>query len=171
MVVPAGGASAASVEVRSLCLVTRSAEATADVGAALVGGLRPGDIVLLTGGIGSGKTAFAKGVARGLGVEETVVSPTFLLHSIYRGRMTLNHFDFYRLNEPAEAAELGIEEAAQSGVTLIEWGDRFPGLIAPPFLEVNLDLGDGPDDRCLTLRFAGDEWWHRLPGLFGAHDG
>jgi tRNA threonylcarbamoyladenosine biosynthesis protein TsaE len=163
MVVPA-----TAVEVRSLDLVTRSAAATADVGAALVHGLRRGDIVLLTGGIGSGKTVLAKGVARGLGIEETVVSPSFLLHGIYRGRLTLNHFDFYRLNDPAEAAELGIEEAAESGVTLIEWGDRFPGLIEPPFLEIHFELGDGPDDRDLTFRFAGDEWWHRLPRLFAA---
>lgn len=163
MVVPA-----TAVEVRSLDLVTRSADATADVGAALAQGLRTGDIVLLTGGIGSGKTVFAKGVARGLGIEGTVVSPSFLLHGIYHGRVTLNHFDFYRLDDPAEAAELGIEEASESGVTLIEWGDRFPGLIEPPFLELHLELGEAPDDRSLTFRFAGGDWWRRLPGLFHA---
>src|SRR4051812_40798168 len=97
--------------------------------------LRPGDVVVLSGGIGAGKTVFAKGVARALGVTETVVSPSFTLHQTYEGRLRLNHFDFYRLDSGGEAFELGIDEAASGdAVTLIEWGDRFPDAIAPPFL-------------------------------------
>jgi tRNA threonylcarbamoyladenosine biosynthesis protein TsaE len=126
--------------------------------------LRPGDVVVLSGGIGAGKTVFAKGVARALGVTETVVSPSFTLHQTYEGdRLRLNHFDFYRLESGGEAFELGIDEAASGdAVTLIEWGDRFPDAIAPPFLVVRIDLGEGEDERVISTRPVGSEWERRL---------
>jgi tRNA threonylcarbamoyladenosine biosynthesis protein TsaE len=143
-------------------ILSRAPEQTAALGEQLAAVLRAGDVLLLSGPIGSGKTVFAKGIARGLGVTETVVSPSFALHAVYEGRLTFNHFDFYRLESSEEAFELAIPEAADGeAVTVIEWGDRFPGLVAPPYLGVRFDQGDADDDRWLTLRPTGEGWRDR----------
>jgi tRNA threonylcarbamoyladenosine biosynthesis protein TsaE len=120
----------------------------------LVSVLRPGDIVVLSGGIGAGKTVFAKGVARALGIGvDAVTSPSFPLHNIYEGTLTLNHFDFYRLESEQEARALGIDELADAqALTLIEWGDRFPGVVRPPYLHVDLELGETDDERWVSVR-------------------
>jgi tRNA threonylcarbamoyladenosine biosynthesis protein TsaE len=143
-------------------ILSRAPEQTAELAEQLATVLRAGDVLLLSGPIGSGKTVFAKGIARGLGVRETVVSPSFALHAVYEGRLTFNHFDFYRLESSEEAFELAIPEAADAAaVTVIEWGDRFPGLVAPPYLEVRFEQGDLDDDRRLTIRPTGEGWRDR----------
>jgi tRNA threonylcarbamoyladenosine biosynthesis protein TsaE len=143
-------------------ILSRAPEQTAELAEQLAAVLRAGDVLLLSGPIGAGKTVFAKGVARGLGVRETVVSPSFALHAVYEGRLTFNHFDFYRLETSEEAFELAIPEAADAAaVTVIEWGDRFPGLVAPPYLDVRFEQGDLDDDRWLTIRPTGDGWRER----------
>ena len=142
-------------------LLSRGPGETMAIGAALAELLRAGDVVILSGGIGSGKTVLAKGVARGLGVREEVVSPSFTLHAIYEGRLTLNHFDFYRLESAQEAFELALDEAADEAVTLVEWGERFPEAIAPPYLELRLELGEAEDDRWLSGRAVGAGWEDR----------
>jgi tRNA threonylcarbamoyladenosine biosynthesis protein TsaE len=106
--------------------VTRSAEQTAAVACALVPSLAPGDVFLLSGDLGAGKTAFVKGLALGLGIPpDDVSSPTFsLLHEYTGGRLTLHHADLYRLS-PEEVEDLGLDElAASGGILAIEWPDR-----------------------------------------------
>lgn len=83
-----------------------------------------GDVVLLTGELGAGKTTFVRGVARGMGLAAPVASPTFQLVRIYPGRIQLAHVDLYRIENDAELAGLGLEELAEDGAVVIEWGDR-----------------------------------------------
>jgi tRNA threonylcarbamoyladenosine biosynthesis protein TsaE len=154
-------AAARALVAGSARVPTRAPAETMAVAEALVELLRPGDVVILAGGIGSGKTVFAKGVARALDVREDVVSPSFTLHNVYEGRLTLNHFDFYRLETAREAFELALDETADEALTLVEWGERFPEAIAPPYLEVRLELGEAEDDRWLSGRAVGAGWDER----------
>jgi tRNA threonylcarbamoyladenosine biosynthesis protein TsaE len=106
--------------------LTRSEDETAAVGRQLAEGLRAGAVVLLYGDLGAGKTAFVKGLAEGLGVaRDEVSSPTFTLVQEYRGgRVTLFHVDLYRLDDPREIADLGLDEIAADGVLAIEWAEK-----------------------------------------------
>jgi tRNA threonylcarbamoyladenosine biosynthesis protein TsaE len=135
-------------------VLSRGPDATMALAEELVSVLRPGDVLVLSGGIGAGKTVFAKGVARALGIgADAVTSPTFPLHNIYEGTLTLNHFDFYRLRSEQEARDLGVDELADGqALTLIEWGDRFPAVVRPPYLHVDLELGETDDERWVSVR-------------------
>jgi tRNA threonylcarbamoyladenosine biosynthesis protein TsaE len=128
---------------------------------------RPGDIILVAGDLGSGKTAFAQGFGRALGVVELITSPTFTLVRSYEGgRFPLIHVDVYRLDHLQELVDLGIPEILESdGVTLIEWGDVVAPLLPPDFLEVSLELGTSDDERFLTLRGIGTSWSSRMGAL------
>jgi tRNA threonylcarbamoyladenosine biosynthesis protein TsaE len=151
---------------RAVRRASASAAETMRIGEAVGKVLAPGDLLLLRGEIGAGKTTFVKGVAAGLGIEEPVVSPTFLLHLIYEGRLTLNHFDFYRLDDPSEALIFGLDETLDSGgVALVEWADRIPTALRPPYLDIELEPGHGADDRLLAFRPAGGSWAERLAAL------
>jgi len=86
--------------------------------------LQPGDVVLLTGELGAGKTTFVRGVARGTGSGADVASPTFQLVRIYPGRVQLAHVDLYRVESLAELRDLGLEELAEAGAVVVEWGER-----------------------------------------------
>ena len=86
--------------------------------------LQAGDIVLLTGELGAGKTTFVRGVARGTGSSADVASPTFQLVRIYPGRVQLAHVDLYRVESNAELRDLGLDELADRGAVVVEWGDR-----------------------------------------------
>jgi tRNA threonylcarbamoyladenosine biosynthesis protein TsaE len=122
---------------------TRSAAETVLAGLALAPCLRAGDVVVLTGDLGAGKTTLTQGVAEGLGVQEPVVSPTFNILVVHQGRLTLNHLDLYRLAREQELEDIDFYGTLESGgVSLIEWGDRFLGALPPDRLEVSLHLED-----------------------------
>ena len=105
-------------------MVTREAAETRALGAALARAARAGDLLSLIGELGAGKTQFAKGFGAGLGVTDTIVSPSFVLMAEYRGRLPLFHIDLYRLADAAEALAGGlIDERQGEGVTLIEWAE------------------------------------------------
>jgi tRNA threonylcarbamoyladenosine biosynthesis protein TsaE len=106
--------------------VTRSQAETEELAAALARGFRGGEVVLLTGELGAGKTAFVRGLARGAGADpEDVASPTFVLLTTYPGRLTLHHADLYRLRGDGDELELGLEELpGPHGVLAIEWAER-----------------------------------------------
>jgi tRNA threonylcarbamoyladenosine biosynthesis protein TsaE len=142
---------------------TKSPDDTRELAAAVAGVVHEGDVVLLAGELGSGKTVFAQGFGRGLGVEEPVTSPTFTLLRTYEGRITLVHADVYRLDHLQEVVDLALPELLdEGGVALVEWGDMAAATLAPDFLEVGLELGAGDDDRVLTLRAVGGRWSARL---------
>ena len=113
-------------------ILTNSEHETEAAGARLAGSLRAGDVVLLYGDLGAGKTAFTRGLARGLGIDPAdVSSPTFTLIQEYHGRLTLYHVDLYRLDE-REVDDLGLEELVLGdGVVVIEWAERWRGRPEP----------------------------------------
>jgi tRNA threonylcarbamoyladenosine biosynthesis protein TsaE len=138
---------------------TGSVEETRTLAAALADLARPGDIVVLAGDLGAGKTAFVQGFGRGLGVSEAITSPTFTLARQYDGRLLLHHLDVYRLEQIDEVFDVGLPELLDEGaVTLIEWGDAILPALPADFLEVRLTFGDGDDDRVLALRVVGPTW-------------
>ena len=104
--------------------VTSSPAETERVGMLLGERLRPGDVVLLTGELGAGKTTFVRGVAQGTGSKADVASPTFQLVRVYPGRVQLAHVDLYRIGDSAELRHLGLEELADQGAVVVEWGER-----------------------------------------------
>lgn len=142
---------------------TKSVDDTRALAAELAPLTRPGDLILLAGGLGAGKTAFVQGFARGLGVEETVTSPTFVLVRSYQGRLPMVHLDVYRLDRVQELVDLGIAEILdEDGVTLIEWGDVVRPALPGDFLEVRLEPGAADDERIVLLRAVGPTWPSRL---------
>jgi len=121
--------------------ITSSEQETIDLGCSIGIWASKGDIVLLFGDLGSGKTAMSKGIAKGLGVESCVTSPTFTLMQVYQGRLNLYHFDLYRLNNTDELADLGYEEFlfSDDGVAVVEWADRMQELIPERYLRVDIE--------------------------------
>jgi tRNA threonylcarbamoyladenosine biosynthesis protein TsaE len=107
-----------------LDIVTNSPAETEFAGEQLGRGLREGDLLLLEGDLGAGKTTFVRGVARGVGSSAHVASPTFQLVRVYPGRVQLAHVDLYRLESGADLLDLGLEELLEHGAVVVEWGDR-----------------------------------------------
>ena len=148
---------------------TASVEETQALAAAVGGLARPGDLVLLAGDLGAGKTAFAQGFGRALDVTEPITSPTFTLAQQYEGRLVVHHLDVYRLDQLGEVADLGLSELLDDGgVVLIEWGDAILPVLPNDYLEVRLTFGAGDDDRLLALRSVGPGWAHRQVSLLHA---
>ena len=141
--------------------------ATEDLAASLARLAGTCDVLALAGDLGTGKTVFARAFIRALGTVEEVPSPTFTLVQIYElGRVTVYHFDLFRLNAPGEVFELGIEEAFADGISLIEWPERMLGLLPGERLDVALAMGPTTDSRHVRLTGHG-AWAERLRGLHG----
>jgi tRNA threonylcarbamoyladenosine biosynthesis protein TsaE len=147
-------------------VVTASAEETRAVGAALATLLVAGDVVVLAGDLGAGKTTFAQGVARGLGVETTVTSPSFTLVQQYVGRLPVAHVDVYRLDRIQELHDLGFEELVDGdGVVLLEWGDVVAQVLPADRLIVRLEPGGDDDERWIAVDGHGARWRARADQL------
>lgn len=125
---------------------TTTPEATQRLAAALAGVAAPGDLVCLWGELGAGKTAFAKGFGRGLGVASTINSPSFVLMAEHEGRIPLFHLDLYRLADATDARSSGLLDDRQAtGVTVVEWPERFGVALPASRLDVRIDgTGDAP---------------------------
>ncbi len=134
---------------------SHSAEETFHFAETLAESCRSGLVISLRGDLGTGKTVFTKGFARGLGITETVTSPTFTIMQIYEGgRLALRHFDVYRIMDPEEMYEVGLDEyVGGDGVTLIEWADRIRELLPPDTVDITIekDPSKGPDYRKITV--------------------
>ena len=134
--------------------------ATAALGARVAGALKPGDAVLLQGELGAGKTTLARGILRALGVREYVPSPSFTLVQSYETPgLTVRHFDLYRVANPRELDELGVEEALAEGAVLIEWPDRARERMPENALEIQLST---TSDTAREARLTGPARWLRL---------
>ncbi len=132
-------------------LHTASERETAEAGRLLAPLLAPNDVVALTGDLGAGKTVLAKAVAAGLGVQEPVISPTFNMLLVHPGRLSLYHFDLYRLDDEAQLEDIDFYATLEAGgVSLIEWGERFPDALPPDHLAVVLTIA-GDEERDIEL--------------------
>jgi tRNA threonylcarbamoyladenosine biosynthesis protein TsaE len=144
---------------------------TKAIGAALAGLLDPGDVVGLTGDLGAGKTRLVQGAAAALGVEDPVLSPTFMLVREYDGDLSVHHVDAYRLSGPLELEDLGLEEVlAADAVVFVEWADRVAAALPESWLELVLHIRDD-ETREIEVRPHGDAWAARAERLAGAVDG
>lgn len=121
--------------------LSREAE-TSRLGAAIARKLRPGDAVCLTGPLGAGKSTLARALVRALTTpDEDVPSPTFTLVQFYEGeRLKIAHFDLYRLSDPDEAYEIGLDEALEDGAAIIEWPERLEGRLPPDRLDIEISI-------------------------------
>jgi tRNA threonylcarbamoyladenosine biosynthesis protein TsaE len=151
-------------------LRTETADETRDAGEALAPLLGARDTVVLTGDLGAGKTTLVQGIARGLGVEDHVASPTFTLIREYAGRLDVAHVDVYRLQRVQDVLDLALEEVGgPERVLLVEWGDAVADLLPPDLLTVELTT---PDPRTEVRRIAieprGSSWALRWEALEAA---
>jgi tRNA threonylcarbamoyladenosine biosynthesis protein TsaE len=145
----------------------RSLQETGEFGRFLGGICRQGDLILLSGELGAGKTALAGFIARGLGVppESYVTSPSFSLMNRHEGRMPLYHIDCYRLEDEDDVEASGlIDYIVADGLTVIEWPDRLGSLLPPGRLEIYLTGGPG-EERLASVTARGSAWLQRLQAL------
>ncbi|MDQ4143878.1 MAG: tRNA (adenosine(37)-N6)-threonylcarbamoyltransferase complex ATPase subunit type 1 TsaE [Actinomycetota bacterium] len=155
--------------MRALSVSSRSPEETRILGAALAPVMMPGDVISLSGDLGAGKTVFVQGLARALGVETHVTSPTFTLTHEYRGRYPIVHLDVYRLDSFQEVLDLGYEELLDPGaIFIVEWGDAVSPLLPRRYLSVEILRGDPTEDddlRTVHFRPTGPEWASKLEAM------
>jgi tRNA threonylcarbamoyladenosine biosynthesis protein TsaE len=147
--------------------------ATERLGAALASALSPGDLVLLEGELGAGKTTLVRAIARAFGVPEDVpvTSPTFTLVQDLPGRVPIVHADLYRIDAAADVAELGLGDAiGGDAVVLVEWGERFAVALGPPTVVVRLALGDVETARTARIDVASPRGRAIVAALLAATD-
>ncbi|HEY8573309.1 tRNA (adenosine(37)-N6)-threonylcarbamoyltransferase complex ATPase subunit type 1 TsaE [Phenylobacterium sp.] len=144
--------------------------ATARLGAAIAGKLAAGEAVCLSGPLGAGKSTLARALVRALTTpDEDVPSPTFTLVQFYEGpRLKVAHFDLYRLSDPDEAYEIGLDEALEDGAAVIEWPERLEGRLPPDRLDVEIALGETGDDEARYVRLIPHGAWEGRGLEFGS---
>jgi tRNA threonylcarbamoyladenosine biosynthesis protein TsaE len=128
--------------------------------------VQPGDFILLTGELGAGKTVFVQGLARALGFQGPVTSPTFVLVQHYPGRIPVVHADLYRMGTRAEVDDLALTELGEGSVTVVEWGEAARSSIDCEFLELFFEV-DAGDLRRISAVPSGGSWARRLASLVG----
>jgi tRNA threonylcarbamoyladenosine biosynthesis protein TsaE len=138
-------------KTQSIVRLTRSAEETFRLAEDMAGTFRGGEVVLLTGRLGAGKTVFVKGLAAGLGVEDAsrVCSPSYTLVNIYEGRFRIFHIDLYRLQNDSEIRDIGWEDFLGEGVVIIEWAEKLP--LTLEGIRVTIEQGND-DTRTIKIR-------------------
>ena len=131
---------------------TNSFEETVEFGRKLGSILKPGDVICLSGDLGTGKTALTNGIAKALGINSYITSPTFTLVNEYQGKYTLYHFDVYRIADPDEMFDIGFDEYINGeGITIIEWGELISGILPSEiiYLTIKKDISTGLDYRLI----------------------
>ncbi|HEX2926186.1 MAG TPA: tRNA (adenosine(37)-N6)-threonylcarbamoyltransferase complex ATPase subunit type 1 TsaE [Ruminiclostridium sp.] len=140
---------------------THSFEETVQFGRKLGSKLKPGDVICLTGDLGTGKTALTNGIAKELGIDSYITSPTFTLVNEYQGKYPLYHFDVYRIADPDEMFDIGFEEYLNSdGITIIEWGELIWPILPKEIIKVDIqkNLNKGLDIRNISVEFIGSKY-------------
>ena len=134
-------------------ITTNSPTETEAVGASLAAKLEPGSVIAFTGDLGAGKTAFTRGLAKGLGIEERVTSPTFTIVNEYEGgRLPLFHFDMYRLGSADELFHIGWEDyLARNGVCAVEWSENVDEALDGDTIRVDISRGEDDNTRIITI--------------------
>ncbi|WP_040197351.1 tRNA (adenosine(37)-N6)-threonylcarbamoyltransferase complex ATPase subunit type 1 TsaE [Candidatus Soleaferrea massiliensis] len=133
---------------------THSYQETLEVAERLAALLRPGDVIAFKGGLGAGKTAFVTGLAKGLGIESDVQSPTFAIVNEYRGKaVTLYHFDMYRIETYEDLYSTGFFDYLETGAILaIEWSENIEGVLPENVIEITLSPGEDENSREITVK-------------------
>lgn len=143
-------------------MISKDAAATMQAGRRLAALVRPGDVITLSGALGAGKTTFAAGFGEGLGIDEPVTSPSFVLVRTYRSGFTpLFHVDAYRLTSLGEFEDLDVMDEASDGVLLIEWGDAVVGVLPEDHLRIHLAVDPDQDDTRTITFHPGGGWMQR----------
>lgn len=136
---------------------THSEQDTIDLGAALGRVLTDGDVLALQGDLGAGKTHFVQGIAKGMGIGDPVVSPTFTILNYYEHAVPLQHFDFYRLEDEYELDDLGFDDYLTRGVTVIEWSEKFPHRLPEDAARIFIEK-KSLTERIFHFEFNGSRW-------------
>ena len=146
-------------------LISTSPEETRVIGRIVGEHAAAGDVVLLTGELGTGKTCLTQGILHGLGSDDLARSPTFVLISEHHGRMPLYHMDLYRVGSVEQTEELGIEEYLEGdGLTVVEWADNVPGIFPDDSLRIHIELVS-EDERRLSFTAATDRFAGMLEAI------
>ncbi len=149
--------------VRLVKLLSTSALETAKMGERIGRLLEGGDVVAMTGVLGSGKSVLARGIMAGLGVASKMPSPSFVIVASYDGKYPVNHIDLYRLENPDEASAVGIEDMLYSdAISIIEWAEKIDKMLPPSRLDVMIELMGKPEERLVTLVPSDDAIGRRL---------
>ncbi len=144
-----------------MSVVVRTGDEMRALGERLARLLQPGDLVVLSGGLGAGKTTLTQGIGRGLGVRAPVLSPTFVIARVHRdGRVPLVHVDAYRLSSVDEVDDLDLDASLEDSVTVVEWGEGLVEGLSGDRLEVRIARSDDPDDetRLVDVVGVGERW-------------
>ena len=159
----------------SIRIQTHGPQRTQELGEVIGRNAQPGDIYLLIGPLGAGKTCLSQGIARGLEVPEHLRSPTFVLMTRRQGRLALNHLDLYRINDPWEAWDLGVDEQLfDAGVCIVEWADKAAELFPPESCWIALEYGPDESQRAITITVTSpryDALLRRLTAAFSVGSG
>jgi tRNA threonylcarbamoyladenosine biosynthesis protein TsaE len=134
-------------------------------GQRLAGILRPGDLLVLIGPLGAGKTALVQGIGAGLGVSGNVVSPTFVIARIHKGKLPLVHVDAYRLQSLDEVDDLDLDVDTADAVTVVEWGAGLVEQLSDARLEIAIDRAEDSEVRTARLYPRGGDWADRVAAL------
>ncbi len=134
-------------------MILKGLKETEEFGRHFAENLKPGSVVALIGPLGAGKTTLSQAIARGLGVTETLTSPTFTIVQEYEtGRLPLYHFDVYRVSDPDELFEMGFEDyLRRDGLCLIEWADLIEDMLPYDTVTLRIDYGDNEDERTVEI--------------------
>ena len=144
------------VQAQNIEFLSHSPDQTQRIGVRLGESLHGGDLICLTGDLGTGKTTLAQGIARGWGSFDQVTSPSFVFAHIYDGETPLYHIDLYRVEKEEELPHIGVDEMlGNDGVAVVEWFDRFPAIWPGEKLEVHMEFGLD-EERKISLRGLGD---------------
>lgn len=142
-------------------IATHSEDETIALGAAIGKVLQDGDVLALHGDLGAGKTHFVQGLAKGMGIDGPVVSPTFTILNYYDHVPPLQHFDFYRLEEEYELDDLGFDEYLERGVTVIEWSEKFPDRLPADAASITIEK-TGLAERVVHIALPDVSRWQAL---------
>ena len=144
-----------------VCVKTRSYEETVEFGKKLGKILAPNDVICLTGDLGTGKTALTHGIAKALGINSYITSPTFTIVNEHQGKYPLFHFDVYRIADPDEMFDIGFEEyLSAKGVAVIEWGELIRDILPHEIININVKkaLDESLDTRLIEVDFVGERY-------------
>jgi tRNA threonylcarbamoyladenosine biosynthesis protein TsaE len=155
--------------VHLIRLLSRSPEETSELGRKLGRSVSAGDVVALTGDLGTGKSVLARGILECLGVEGAMPSPSFVIVARYDAPVPVNHIDLYRLETAAEALDLGLEELLYSDdICIVEWADRLEGFLPASRIDIELEAKEEAEHRLISIRAGDPDVAARLIGLASA---